>query len=99
MHDGQDMFTFSDWTALTVKEWILLMGKALKEEPERPLGAIRLLAEDDDDDAKLLLSWLAMGDAVAAAIFLLQFLSWKLKKRRFFSREKVCRYLTEKGVS
>lgn len=50
------MVTFSDWTALTVKEGVLLEGKTLKEEPERPLGAIRLLAEEDDDDAKLLLS-------------------------------------------
>lgn len=57
------MQTFSDWTALTVKEEVL--GKTLNgAAPERPFGVDNLVNEE----AKLLLSWLAMVEA-AAAIF------------------------------
>lgn len=50
-----------------VKEEILLVGYTPKEGPEIPLGTARRLAIEVED--KLLLSWLAIGDALAAIVF------------------------------
>lgn len=59
---GESELTFSDWTALTVKEEYLLEGKSLSGEAERPLGDTKALVIEE---VKLDLSWLAIGDAVA----------------------------------
>lgn len=53
-----------------MKEEILLVGKTPKEGPEIPLGTARRLANKGED--KLLLSWLAIGDALAAIAFVKQ---------------------------
>lgn len=56
--------TFSDWTALTAKEWRLPEGKTLRGEAERPLGATKAL---EIGEVKLDFSWLAIGEAAAMA--------------------------------
>ena len=62
-----------------MKEETFLLGNALKD-PERPFGATRLLMEKDDE--KELLSWLAIGDAVAAAMAeVFPFLGWGIVLR------------------
>lgn len=61
---GESELTFSDWTALMVKEEGLLEGKSLSGEAERPFGETKALVIGE---VKLDLSWLAIGDAVAMA--------------------------------
>ncbi|OWM82944.1 hypothetical protein CDL15_Pgr005344 [Punica granatum] len=51
--------------ALAVKEASFFPGSSQSGDPERPLGATRLLMEEDKDEANLLLSWLAIGEAAA----------------------------------
>ena len=55
--------------ALTVK--LLLLGKTLKAAPEIPLGTASPLVTEE---AKLLFSWLAIGEAVVAMFEILCFL-------------------------
>lgn len=63
-------YTLSDLTARTVKEETLLVGETPKGAPEMPFGTAR--RREREAEEKLLLSWLAIGDAlVAIALFLL----------------------------
>lgn len=57
---NQAIVTFSGWIALTVKD--LLVGETLNGAPEMPLGTTRALVTTEE--AKLLLSWLAIGEAI-----------------------------------
>lgn len=60
--------------ALTVRLVGLLLG--CSGAPERPLGMRKALEMVLDDESRLLLlSWLAMAEAEAAAIFQLSFVS------------------------
>ncbi|OID63264.1 hypothetical protein A7L50_18925 [Acinetobacter baumannii] len=60
----------SVWTALIVKQDFLVEGKILKGTPEMPLGVTSPLPLVKEE-AKLLLSWLAMGEAAVAILEIL----------------------------
>lgn len=57
------LFTLSDWIALMVKQDFLVEGKTVNGAPEIPFGVTKALVKEE---ARLVLSWLAMADAEVA---------------------------------